>query len=179
MSRVPLARVTCVFAPVTSLQDAARVAVGLEAVGIESLVRCEGLVQACLHAAPLVRDACGLSCFHLADLGDMVSRVWKCLCVASCSNTTDQLEIATTSATSCSCGGALTCLHGKAVKANVQGLSDLRVVLHIPKRPPTRDEWIKLSQLPLVYLCGGFGQPLHLWRRASCYLLLHRISRGF
>ena len=134
LARVPLANSAVVFSPLGSLQDAVRVVAALEGVGIEALVKSEGLVHACQQAAPLVRTACGLSNLHVADVADMVSRIVKSLRINSSSQTSLQLEIAATTATTCSCGGSLTCVHAMAVTANVQGLSGPRTVLHVPKR---------------------------------------------
>ena len=134
LARLPLANATIIFAPLSSLQDALRVVSSLDSFGIEALVQSEGLTQACLHAAPLLREACGLSGLHVADIGDMVSRVFKSLRAASISQSTHALEIAATTATTCSCGGLLSCVHTNAVTANVQGIGGSRAVLHVPKR---------------------------------------------
>jgi hypothetical protein len=134
LARTPLTNIAVVCAPLGSLQDALRVVSALDDIGIEALVQSEGLVKACLHAAPLLRDACGLSCLHVADIADMISRIFKLLRHEPCSQSMHQLEIASTVATTCSCGGSLVCVHSMAVTANVQGVDGSRTVLHVPKR---------------------------------------------
>jgi hypothetical protein len=132
--RVPLASISIACAPLRSLEDALRVVAALDDLGLEALVRSQGLIEACVHAAPLVRAACGLTSDHVADIGDMISRIFKSLLPADCNRSSQKTDIAIAAATKCFCGGSLSCAHAKAVMANVQGLNGSRAVLHVPRR---------------------------------------------
>ena len=111
-----------------------RVVAAMEDVGIEAMVSSDGLAHASQQAAPLVQEACGLSHLHVGDIADMVSRIIKSARNGTPGQTSHHLEVATTSATTCSCGGSLTRVHAQAVTANVQGLNGPRTILHVPKR---------------------------------------------